>query len=71
MEAPVVDSNNGTGAAAWSLEDDVSTSTEELTSGVGGDGGDETCRSVQKYFWNAIVLWGKTPSGMRELNHKQ
>ena len=57
MEAPAVDSDNATGAAAWSSEDDVSTSTEVLqTDGVGGDGGDEACRSALKYFWNVIVL---------------
>ena len=47
MEAPAVDSDNGTGAAAWSAEDDVSTSTVVLqTDGVRGDGSDEACRSV-------------------------
>ena len=51
MEAPAVDSDNGTGAAAWSAEDDVSTSTVVLqTDGVGGDGSDEACRSVKKHF---------------------
>ena len=48
MEAPAVDSDNGTGAAAWSSEDDVSTSTVVLqTDGVGGDGSDETILSEE------------------------